>query len=287
MAETAHRLQGIGDRLAFAGRRFHAWWEGYGFDAAAERARLLGERQTLAGPPEIAVPELIWGVGRTGPGDAAWTMRHARALGLAARSSVFLFGAERGAALIELKSAARWRATGFARAPDDAANVCSYDEAGAKLSRNGGDGALAFFELYRDADPSAFARFAAEFLKPGAPAAFVDFAIARRGGRLKACFPEQAPGSPRIAADYQKALKDAGFSAADTVDETRIFLPLIARGWSRWKRAYDAASGAPDGFQRAEALCFLRDYAAVWAERHDALKSGCLQVVRIVGRKSG
>jgi hypothetical protein len=288
MASAVDRLPRFGERLSLAGRRFHAWWEGYAFDAEAERAHLL-KRASVAERPEAVIPEAIWGAGRSGPGDPAWTLRQARALGLGPKAGVIVFGAERGAALRDLRSGGFARVVGLTHdgAPMRNLNLARYDEPASVSARGGSDGGLSFFELYRDPDPASFARFAGERLRIGAPLAFVDFAIARKGGRLRTCFPDWAPGSPRMAGEYQKAAKDAGIAPAEPIDETRMFLPLIARGWARWKRAYDLACAAPSGVQRTDYVQFLSAYAALWAERHDALKAGQLQVVRILARRVG
>ncbi len=289
MAGEPQRTEGVSTRLAMAGRRFHAWWEGYAFDEALERedvALRLGS--VTAGPSvEAEIAEWIWGVGRHEPGDPAFTMRLARTLGLATKARVTALGAGGGAVMRDLRSGTKWKVSGLGRAAHRVAglDLRSYDEAMARLNKGVADGALCFFELHRDADPAAFGRFASELVKPGAPATFVDFAVARKGVRLKSCFAGPWPGAPRVADDYVRALKDAGFTVADTADETRAFLPLIARGWAHWKRAYDAATRTASARLRAERLRALSDYAQLWAERYDALRSGQLQALRIQARK--
>jgi hypothetical protein len=285
----SYRSEGVWRRrAALAARAFEAWWEGYAFDAGRARAEIAGGARAID-RPAADIPELIWGEGRSDPGDAAWTMRHARSLGLSARARVTVFGAADGAALCDLRAGARWTAAGYAREAREypGGAVKSYDDAMTRIQRASEDGALIFFELHRDPDPGAFARFVGEFLKPNAPAAFVDFALPRAGLRVRDCFNEIAPGSPRGPADYQKAIKEAGFQIGEPSDETRAFLPLVARGWQRWRRAYDAALAIDGAVRRADALGFLSDYARLWAERFDGLKSGTLQVVRIPARKTG
>lgn len=274
-------------RAIFAARAFNAWWEGYSFDPKKTRAEIASGRRGLE-RPDAEIPELIWGEGRLDPGDAAWTMRHARSLALSAKSQVSIFGAGAGAPLADVRAGARWSSTGYGREARGRRllTVKSYDEAMTRLQRADQDGALVFFELHRDPDPAAFARFVGEFLKPNAPAAFVDFAVTRPGLHVRDCFSEILPGSPRAVPDYAKAIKDAGLVTGEPVDETRAFIPLIARGWQGWRRAYDAALCVDGAVRRADALTFMSDYARIWAERFEALKSGALQVVRIPARKS-
>ncbi len=289
MAEPL-RTSGVHGRLQFAARRFHAWWEGYAFDAALESADIaerLGEEKTPENL-EQAIAELIWGAGRHEPGDPAWTMRHARTLGLPTKARVIVLGAGGGAPLRDLKAATRWKVFGLARVATRAHgfNVRTYDAALTRPEKTVADGAISFFELHRDADPAAYARFAGELLRPSAAISFVDYTMARKGARLKGCFPETAPGAPRVAADTIRMLKEAGFAVSDTVDETRLFTPLIVKGWAQWKRAYEAASAAGASRQRGEMLRFLSGYAHLWAERLDALKAGHLQVTRLQARKA-
>jgi hypothetical protein len=77
-----------------------------------------------------------------------------------------------------------------------------------------------------------------------------------------------------------------GFRVADWSDETKIFLPLIAKGWARWRRAWRATSTIPGSVAKAEYLRTLAEMAHVWAERHDALQSGQLQVVSALARRN-
>lgn len=288
MAGNTLRAPGLRARIAISGRRFHAWWEGYAFDADLERAD-IAERYGApagAGGVEAGVAEMIWGAGRREPGDPAWTMRHARTLGLPAKARVIVFGAGGGAPLRDLKAATRWKVSGLAREPAHAPGVAlsTYEQALTRPAKVEADGGLILFDLHRDPDPVAFARFAGGLLKPGAPVSIVDFATARKGVRFKSCF---ADAFPRTAAETIRSLKESGFAVSDTIDETRIFAPLIAKGWARWRRVYETARAAPDARRRAAALRFLADYAHVWAERLDALKSGQLQVMRFQARKSG
>ncbi|NWG71688.1 MAG: hypothetical protein HXY23_08800 [Parvularculaceae bacterium] len=283
---TASRQHALRARTALALRRFNAWWEGYAFNAALEAAEI--ERR-LAGAfqPSVDVPQLIWGRDRDEPGDPAWTMRHARALGLGARSRVMIFGAGGGAVLRDARAGARWQVSGLARSVRRVRglDLKSYDETLGALDRQSADGALVFFELHRDGDPGAFARYCAEFLKPGAPVAVIDYALARADARARAVFDGPLPGAPRLASDYVRILRECGFSTSDVADETRLFLPLVSRGWTNWRRAYEAARAVADARARAEAMRYLAAYADAWADRFEALKAGTLAVTRILARR--
>lgn len=280
-------------RLAFESRRFNAWWEGYAFDAPQELAALAAgaaeaaRDARLADEDEIAVA--IWGEGRLEPGDAAWTMRHARTLGLALKAEVVVLGAGLGAPLRDLKIGTRWKVSGYARIKEriKSPDVVPYEAALSRINRASADGGLSFFELHRDLDPAMIALFAAELVKPNAPFSFVDFTTARKGARLKSCFAEPWGGSPRASDQMAETLEKAGFRVADVVDETRAFLPLVSRGWSRWRGAYARAFEIAGAGERADYLRRLSACAHLWAERFDAIKAGQLQVTRFQARRKG
>lgn len=280
------------DRLRFESRRFNAWWEGYAFDAGAERAALAAAADAAGAPEEPAdqdIAKTIWGEGRLDPGDPAWTMRHARTLGVALKAEVVILGAGAGAPVKDLKHGTRWKLSGYSRIASKirGLDVIPYEAALSRIDRASADGGLSFFELHRDSDPAMIALFAAELVKPNAPFAFVDFTVARKGARLKSCFADPWGGSPRQADQFSELLETSGFRVNDTVDETRAFLPLVSRGWSRWRDAYSRALEFSDRRRRADYLNLLAQYAHLWAERFDAIKAGQLQVTRILARRKG
>ncbi|MFZ5617611.1 MAG: hypothetical protein ACOZAA_09870 [Pseudomonadota bacterium] len=280
------------DRLAFESRRFNAWWEGFAFDAEKERAAIAATFECAhdpSGPYDQAIATAIWGEGRLDPGDAAWTMRHARTLGVALKAGIVVLGAGLGGPVRDLKNGTRWKLSGYARIKDriKGLDIIPYEAALSRINRSSADGGLCFFELHRDADPAMIALFAAELVKPNAPFAFVDFTVARKGARLKSCFEGPWSGSPRQSDQLAELLEKSGFRVADSVDETRAFLPLVSRGWSRWRRAYAQAVEISDRRGRADFVRLLAQYAHLWAERFDAIKAGQLQVTRILARRKG
>ena len=290
-AEDAERFEWR-ERLKFESRRFNAWWEGYAFDDRAERATIAAEADAARapeGPFEQDIAQSIWGEGRLDPGDPAWSMRHARTLGVALKAEIVILGAGAGAPVKDLKHGTRWRLSGYSRIPSKikGLDVIPYEAALTRINRASADGGLCFFELHRDQDPAMIALFAAELVKPNAPVAFVDFTTARRGARLKSCFVEPWGGSPRQADQFAELLEKSGFRVNDTVDETRAFLPLVSRGWAHWRSAYSRALEFSDRRLRADYLHLLAQYAHLWAERFDAIKAGQLQVTRILARRKG
>jgi hypothetical protein len=280
------------DRLKFESRRFNAWWEGYDFDAGRERAAILADADaadTPEGPLELDIARSIWGEGRLDPGDPAWTMRHARTLGVSLKAEIVILGAGAGAPIKDLKHGTRWKLSGYSRIPSKikGLDVIPYEAALTRINRASANGGISFFELHRDQDPAMIALFAAELVKPNAPFAFVDFTVARRGARLKSCFAEPWTGSPRQTDQFAELIEKSGFRVNDATDETRAFLPLVSRGWARWRSAYSRALEFSDRRLRAEYLRLLAGYAHLWAERFDAIKAGQLQVTRILARRKG
>lgn len=296
MANTAFKAEAepldLRERLAFESRRFNAWWEGYAFDAAAEKRAIAATGDAARqpeGPFDQDIAAAIWGEGRLDPGDAAWTMRHARTLGVALKARVVILGAGVGGPVRDLKNGTRWKLSGYSKIREKvkSLDVIPYEAALSRINRASAEGGISFFELHRDADPAMIALFAAELVQPNAPFAFVDFTVARKGARLKACFADPWGGSPRQTDQFAEVLDKSGFRVVDAVDETRAFLPLVARGWSRWRTAYARALDFSDRRARADYLRLLAAYAHLWAERFDAIKAGQLQVTRILTRRKG
>lgn len=278
-------------RLALESRRFNAWWEGYAFDAASVRAAIAGAdgAREETGPPDQEIAARIWGEGRLDPGDPSWTMRHARTLGVALKADVVILGAGLGGPVRDLRRGTRWKLSGYARIKGrlKGVDVVPYEAALSRINRATADGGLSFFELHRDQDPAMIALFAAELVKPNAPFAFIDFTVARKGARLKSCFEAPWEGSPRPADQLTDLLDKAGFRVGDAIDETRAFLPLVAKGWARWRAAWTSAVDRSDARLRAERINLLARYAHLWAERFDAIKAGQLQVMRFQTRRKG
>lgn len=290
MTARAAALPNWQARLAFTGRKFHAWWEGYAFDEAAERAALQADfpfAGIKARPAGDLIAEAIWGEGRLEPGSPAWTMHFARLLSLPVRANVVIFGAGAGGVLNDIRLGTRWRSTGLTRAEHVArGNLRSYDMAVQRRSKAKADGAMSFFELHQEANPASFSAMVSEMLTPGSKAVFVEYCVARKGVRLRSCFPTAKHGAPKTAAQYQEAIRNAGFVVNDGFDETQAFIQMIAKGWAGWRRAYAAISNIENVSKRAELTRAMAVHAHLWAERLDAMKSGQLLVIAIRATRS-
>ena len=89
-----------------------------------------------------AVASAIWGEGRFDPGDAAWTMRHARTLGVSLRARIAVLGAGVACSLRDLKAGTRWRLAGYSRTPEQAKGqrIYPYETAMSRVSRGAAGG---------------------------------------------------------------------------------------------------------------------------------------------------
>ena len=286
-SKTSSPLPSVKTKLVFAGRRFHAWWEGFAFDHEIERAAVLSEYAKLGLSPSHLVAQTIWGQGRLSPGTPAWTMRFARMLNLPVKANIVVLGAEAGAPLNDLRHGTKWKAIGFTRTEFYCrGNLLSYGDSAKITTRPGASGAIGFFELSTDADPSAFARIANEKLRPGAKAAFVDFAITRPGAKLRSCFPANEKRVPRTEQEYVRALENGGFSVSRSFDLTAEYLPMVSTGWAGWRRAYHNFEKMENIRDRADVMRQMGTHAHIWAERFDAMKSGQLRVICIEAVRS-
>ncbi len=286
------RLPGITPKLSYVGRRFYAWWEGYGFDPALERRVVLlkpGAAKSLSTMTDRAdfVAESVWGPGRTMPGSPAWTLHLARSLMIDSKAKVGLFGAERGAVLRDLSAGTKWSISGFTRNISKVrnGNIQDYTKVRQRIGKPVFDGAIMLFELHHEVEPAQLMRLLAEKMKPGAKAVIVDFTCLRKNVRLKSAFAAPWQGTLRQAAEYENLIEGAGLLVVSTMDETSQYLPLVARGWAGWRYAWQILSDVGDNRQRATLLGLMGNYAALWAERHDAMRSGHLQVTRLMIEK--
>ena len=282
MASTATELGGLRARLDYTGRQFHAWWEGYAFDRDAERAAVAAKHAGVFVdlPANEVLTGAIWGEARAEPGSPSWTLRFAQLLSLPLKAQVTVFGSSAGALLDDLSNGTRWKMMGFSRgASRKRRNLHTYDDALNQISARPAQGGLCFFELGMEKNPAAFAALCAQAVVPGATVVFIEYVAVRRGVRLRGCFPDRPNYGVRNDTEFEKMLREAGFSIADTRDETSGFMGQITAGWAGWRSAYDAIRGLEDGVRRAELMHELAREAKLWAERFDAMKSGQLRVV--------
>lgn len=281
MGQPAVQLSGFRAKLDYAGRQFHAWWEGYEFDRSAERTLIAAKygKIDFSLPVDDLMVEAIWGGGRHEPGSPAWTMRFARLLSLPLKANINVFGAGRGAVLDDIKKGTRWKAHGFSRAQGVARkNLFTYESVSDRVTARPAQGAICFFEIGADQNPAVLAATVAQSIKPGSIVVFVDYVATRRGARLRGCFPDRPNYGVRSDGEFESLLREAGFSSINKTDETTAFMEQIAVGWSGWRRSYQAIMQMEDAARRAQFMHAMARNAELWAERYDALKSGQLRV---------
>ena len=290
MALHAAKFPNLRAKLIYERRRFFAWWEGYAFDDEVERAALLarfgGDDALTARSKEHIVAEAIWGAGRLEPGSPAWTMRLARMLEIPLRARALVFGAEAGAPVNDLVHGTRWKTTGLTRVSwANSAKLRTYATAMERIRRNEADGALCLFELHRETNPKPLIELTHNLVRPGGAIVFADYTSARKGARLRACFPDQPSSVLRTETELFSLIAGAGLLRDECFNDTSTYLPLIAAGWASWRRTYNLIADVKDVALRQELMRALSDHAALWAERYEALRAGMLRVTVIRARK--
>ena len=290
---TIQRLPGISPKLAYIGRRFHAWWEGFAFDEALERQSILlqhsrpGRALSTISDQADLVAEVIWGAGRIEPGSPAWTLHLARSLMIDTKARVGVLGAGRGAPLNDLKTGTRWQVTGYARraCPYPGVRLNDYSYMRNRHVRADMAGAMILFEAHRESDAAIPFAMMDRLLMPGGKAVAVDFTIPRREVRLNAAFASPWQGNPQPISVLREAAAKVGLEIVSEIDDTPTFIPLIQQGWAGWRAAWQILNGTEDNRLRSSLITLLGAHAMLWAERLEAMQAGYLQVTRLVLEK--
>lgn len=282
----------MGPKVGYLGRRFHAWWEGHGFDPALERRAVLLGSRGVGSLNDVQdqtsfIGEALWGPGRLGPGSPSWTMLLARTLMIDEKAKVGVFGAERGGVLYDLQSGTNWHVSGYSHYAVSMPQIRlnNYNRMNKRRHKPSLDGAMMLFEMYREPEPKTQLDILAQMLLPGGKAVLVDFTSLRRDVRLKHAFAGHWNGILRHSSDYEALAKQSGLSITNIVDVTPQYLPLISQGWASWRYAWQILSDIPDNRQRLHMLNLITEYASIWAERYDAMRSGQLLVSRLMVEK--
>lgn len=288
-------LPGLRPKVAYAGKRFNAWWEGYAFDPAYERRATL-IRQSRKGmalgttsDQADLVAETIWGPGRLEPGNVSWMAHISRALMIDTKASVLVYGAGRGGPIQDLRRTAHWSLTGYGRraSTDMNVRVTSYDRARRRAGRPRFQGGMLLFDLHTDPEPVTLMKMFADMIQPGGKAILVDYSVERRDLRLRGAFQQPWTGLARPVEDYRQAAEQAGFTIGIEIDETSQFMPLVENGWAGWRSAVRMLNEIKDNRERAALMAMFSRYAGLWADRYEAMEAGLLRVSRLTLEKTG
>jgi len=277
-------------RLTYAGRRIHAWWEGYDFDVFYERADIalhhheLSKKSISEKERADIVAESVWGPGRLAPGSPTWSMHLSRQLKIKDKTEFAIFGAERGAVVHDLKDVTNWKLTGFSHSSvsHNILRVMDYEQGRKQFLKSCFYRGLSLFELHKEKDPGGHLRFIHDVMEPGGRALIIDFSTARKNARLSSAFSGAWEGAPQHIEDYLALMRRVGFEIVSIGDETENFLPLISRGWSGWRQGWDLLQSFHEHRQRALLLNSMRSHAELWAERFEAINASQLLVSSIM-----
>lgn len=303
------------DGKAEARAKFHAWWEGYEFQArgqpadAAEispppaiapprpRAKPAGKVIVKeAWPPErVKVAQMVWGDGFSFPGGVDYTVTIAQALKLPREGRGLDIGCGLGGGTRAMAAAFGAIVDGFDLSPD-----LAHEGQGLSIAASLGERApIDFLDIERDmfkpkrydaalirntlslmSDKAVLLKRVAASLKPGGRLLVVEFCLAREdahGAALDAYRLGEAT-APRLATlpVLASRLKEAGLAVLGVEDHTEFFMRAVLTGWAK----IDAL--VKRGELDAKEGAALMGEAELWQRRVNALQSGDLRVARIL-----
>lgn len=301
-------------------RRAHAWWEGEDLppapplDPALEQppehppepeTRALSREETitrlLTEPAEAAALQLLYGLGRAGPGDEEGDVRHFSSLALTPSATLAWLGPGLGAPVAAVARAtgsffegAEWRgawigpsrahlaATGSARRT----KIDEIDPAQPVLKPNRLDAAVSLERLYEIENPRPLLNAAAAALRPGGLALFTE-PVLEDGVEPKAvadAFAGPAEGL-RTSAAWEKLLESAGLEMRASEDVTGSAIARYQAGRAQFPKVLgDVAIAAKLDGSKPALLAFAKEAAAV-TRRLAALERGDLAVYRFLAAK--
>ena len=303
------------DGKAEARAKFHAWWEGYEFQArgraadapetppppvvAAPRPRVKPTGKVIVKelwPPErVKVAQMVWGDGFSFPGGIDYTVTIAQALKLPRDGRGLDIGSGLGGGTRAMAAAFGAIVDGFDLSPE-----LAHEGHGLSIAASLGDRApIDFLDMDRDmfkpkhydaalirntlslmSDKAVLLKRVAASLKPGGRMLVVEFCLARddaHGAALDAYRLGEAT-APRLATLPVLAarLKEAGLAVLGVKDHTESFMRTVLTGWAK----IDAL--VKRGELNADEGKALMGEAELWQRRLAALQSGDLRVARIL-----
>jgi SAM-dependent methyltransferase len=318
MTEKRGALANWWDGKAAARAKFHAWWEGYEFEArarAAEDAPQAPPPQPApprprvkptgkvfvkeAWPPErVKVAQMIWGDGFSFPGGVDYAVSLAGTLKPAREARCLDLGCGLGGGTRAIACAFGAIVEGYDLSPD-----LAHEGHGLSIQAAlGARAPIGFLEIERDilkprhydgalirnvlslmSDKATLLARIAAALRPGACAMVVDFCLAREdahGPALDAYRLGEAT-APRLATipTLASRLKDAGLQIRGAEDVSETFTRTVLIGWAK----IDAM--VKRGDLNADEGKALMGEAELWQRRLLALQSGDLRVGRILAAK--
>lgn len=304
------------DGKAEARAKFHAWWEGYEFQA---RGRPAAASETAPPPPVLAVPrprakptgkvlvreswpperikvaQMVWGDGFSFPGGIDYAVEITQALKLVRDGRGLDIGCGLGGGTRAIACAYGAIVDGYDLTPE-----LAHEGHGLSIAASLSDRApIDFLDMDRDifkpkhydaalirntlsliSDKATLIKRVAAALKPGGRLLTVEFCLAREdahGAALDAYRLGEAT-APRLATLPVLAarIKEAGLAVLGVEDHTDTFMRTVLTGWAK----IDAL--VKRGQLDAKEGAALIGEAELWQRRLSALRSGDLRVARIL-----
>jgi SAM-dependent methyltransferase len=304
------------DGKADARAKFHAWWEGYEFQA---RGRPAAAPEAAAPPPVLAEPrprakptgrvlvreawppervkvaQMVWGDGFSFPGGIDYTVALTQTLSLARDGHGLDIGCGLGGGTRAVACAYGAIVDGYDLTPE-----LAHEGHGLSIAASLGDRApIDFLDIDRDifkqkhydaalirntlslmSEKALLLKRVAASLKPGGRMLVVEFCLAREdahGAALDAYRAGEAT-APRLATlpVLASRIKEAGLAVLGVEDHTETFMRAVLTGWAK----IDAL--VKRGELNADEGRALIGEAELWQRRVSALQSGDLRVARIL-----
>lgn len=291
-------------------RRVRAWWNGLELTgqtpgssprpcgAAPTKPNLPpldGERKaTLFTDPRIHLMERVWGVGFSGPGDAAWVANFVAPLALDGKMTVANLGAGLGGVARAIATASGTWVSGYDARPDfvqagmelskiagaaKRAPILAYDPNALSLKHEGFNAVIATEAFHAVADKPALYGAVFDALRLNGHLLFTDY-LAKRVDRASPAIQEWLklePGPVHLSTpdETKAALQAAQFDVRIVEDMNAEMRHLITVGWGRFAEALRQTS-----FDRRLGAA-LADELALWLARLRVIESGEVGVFRV------
>jgi SAM-dependent methyltransferase len=298
---------------AEARAKFHAWWEGYEYEAPAEalppapppkaerpRARPTGKVIVKdSWPPErVKVAQMVWGDGFSFPGGADYAVELARPLDLRPDARALDIGCGLGGGTRAVARAYGAVVEGWDLSPDliveghglsiregiaDKAPIDFLDIEKTVFAEKRYGAALIRNVLSSMSDKEAVLRKLAHGLAPGASFVLVEFCLGHadaHGEALDAYRLGEAT-APRLLTiqDLRMRIEAAGFAIERAEDHSAAFAKIVLTGWAKIDMLVERGQ-LDDKEGKA-----LMGEAELWRRRLEAMRGGDLRAARVIAAR--
>ncbi len=255
----------------------------------------------------LAVAQGLWGEGYLGPGTAEYSASLVKDLALTSEHNLAILGIGlAGPARDIVRETDVW-VSGYEsreKAIDEANRQCAasglaekiqiapYNPEAAQFAQDKYNAAFSLEEFCFVENKEQLLKQIAGALKPNGSLLFIDYVLPATDADLEilASSFDGVWGQARLwtVDQYKQAIADAGFTLTADRDLNGDYLPMIERGWTRWRKVLASLQEGRAGSEhRSRVMRLIGDEAAKWADRLDALNSGKLIVHLFQAQKPG